>query len=107
MRLLQHLARMIQLTSQRNPQEHKPMFRLQSPAPSRVIGLMALAACTLNAQAGFVTAVTPYTVPVSPDYTIMPILSVGDRVPRTSNPLQQYQMVGIPDGLGAHRNADG
>jgi len=59
------------------------------------------------AQIGFLTTNVPYTAPVGPDYTIVPLLSVGDRLPRTSNPSQQYQMVGIPDGLGAHANPDG
>ncbi len=36
-------------------------------------------------------------------YVVRPLLSVGDRVPETSDPSKQYQMVGIPDGLGAHK----
>lgn len=36
------------------------------------------------------------------DYVVEPVLSVGDKVPRASNTAQQYQMVGIPDGLGAY-----
>jgi len=59
------------------------------------------------AQTGYLTSIPAYTAPVGPDYSIIPILSTGDRVPRTSNPMQQYQMVGIPDGLGAHANGDG
>src|SRR6185503_1638711 len=59
------------------------------------------------AATGFLTSIGPYTEPVGDDYSIMAILSSGDRLPRTSNPTQQYQMVGIPDGLGAHANADG
>jgi hypothetical protein len=58
-------------------------------------------------QFGFRTRVHPYTVPVGPDYSIIPLLSAGDRVPRTSNPNQLFQMIGIPDGLGAHTNDDG
>src|SRR6185503_3656435 len=56
---------------------------------------------------GFLTSVKPYALPVGPDYTIIPLISSGDRVPRTGQPSLQYQIVGIPDGLGAHRNADG
>lgn len=56
---------------------------------------------------GFCTSVHPYAVPVGPDYSIIPILSVGERVPRTSDPNQLFQMIGIPDGLGAHANDDG
>jgi hypothetical protein len=51
---------------------------------------------------GFVTSIKPYVVPVTPEYAIQPLLSVGDRVPRTSNPAQQFQFVGIPDGIGAY-----
>jgi len=58
-------------------------------------------------ETGFRTAVHPYTVPVGSDYSIIPILSAGDRVPRTSNGDQLFQMIGIPDGLGAHANKDG
>ncbi|MBK7998084.1 MAG: esterase-like activity of phytase family protein [Verrucomicrobia bacterium] len=56
---------------------------------------------------GFRTSVTPYALPVGDDYSIIPILSVGDRVPRTSNPGELFQMIGIPDGLGAYGNPDG
>lgn len=72
-------------------------------------GLIAAVAALPAAMAeqGFVTAVKPYVVPVDPRYSIKALLSAGDRVPETSNPSRQYQMVGIPDGLGAHRNSDG
>ena len=42
----------------------------------------------------------------APDYTpqhpwsVRPLLSVGDQLPRTRNSAQSYQMVGLPDGLG-------
>lgn len=59
------------------------------------------------AEDGFVTASKPYTVPTAGSpYMIKPILSVGDQVPETSNPALRYQMVGIPDGLGARRDLD-
>jgi hypothetical protein len=51
--------------------------------------------------------VKPYAVAVSPDYAIQPLLSVGERVPNTSDPTKLYQMVGIPDGLGATKGRDG
>lgn len=50
-----------------------------------------------------ITDLKPYTVSVSPDYIVKAILSVGEVVPRTSNPAESYQFVGIPDGLGMHR----
>jgi hypothetical protein len=71
-------------------------------------GVVSLVLASMSpAQAGLLTSIAPYTVPVGSDYTIVPLLSTGDRLPRTSNPSQQYQMIGIPDGLGAHANADG
>jgi Bacterial protein of unknown function (DUF839) len=48
-----------------------------------------------------IAPVKPYTVPLSNEYEIRPLLSVGDTVPETGNPGQEYRMVGIPDGLGA------
>jgi len=53
------------------------------------------------------TAVKPYAEAVGTEYDVTPLFSVDDSVPETSNPGQQYRMVGIPDGLGAHENADG
>jgi hypothetical protein len=48
-----------------------------------------------------VAPVKPYAVPLGADYEISRLLSVGDTVPETGAPGQQYRMVGIPDGLGA------
>jgi secreted PhoX family phosphatase len=59
------------------------------------------------AAPGFVTSIKPYLVSVTPEYAVQPILSVGDRVPRTSNPDQQFQLAGIPDGMGAYRTRGG
>jgi hypothetical protein len=64
-------------------------------------------AVTLSVPAQFLTSVPAYTVPTTSEYTIIPLLSVGDRVPETSNPSLEYQMIGIPDGLGAYANRDG
>jgi hypothetical protein len=36
-------------------------------------------------------------------YETKRLLSVGDTVPETSQPGKQFQMIGIPDGLGATR----
>ena len=83
------------------------MFSPQHSFRTHLFGAAVLAAAACAAQAGFITSIAPYTVPVGPDYSIVPILSVGDRVPRTSNTNQLFQMVGLPDGLGAHANADG
>jgi uncharacterized protein DUF839 len=49
-----------------------------------------------------------YTVPVpGSGYETKRLLSVGDTVPLTGDPTREYQMVGIPDGTGAHRNPGG
>jgi Bacterial protein of unknown function (DUF839) len=49
-----------------------------------------------------------YTVPVpGSGYETKRLLSVGDTVPLTGSPSREYQMVGIPDGTGAHRNPGG
>ena len=55
---------------------------------------------------GVVTSIKPYVVALTPEYAVQPLLSVGDRLPRTSNPTEQYQMVGIPDGMGLYKDAD-
>ena len=54
------------------------------------------------------TAVKPYVEPVGGEYQIRALFSVDDKVPLLGGaPGQQYRMVGIPDGLGAHPNGDG
>jgi hypothetical protein len=53
------------------------------------------------------SAVQPYVEPIGSAYQIIPILSVADQVPETSDPSLQYQMIGIPDGLGAYDRHDG
>ncbi|MBL9199042.1 MAG: DUF839 domain-containing protein [Opitutaceae bacterium] len=55
------------------------------------------------AHAADYTKIKSYLVPVTTDYVVQPLLSVGDQVPNTSDRTKIYQMIGIPDGLGAHR----
>jgi hypothetical protein len=50
---------------------------------------------------GVKTAKQPFLVGTAPGVTVDPILSVGDVVPTGQTP--QYQMSGIPDGLGAYK----
>ena len=85
----------------------KRSFR-HTPASGRelVQQLMVLAATLAvipAASADEVTGVKSYLVPTSTDYKIQPLLSVGEQVPNTSDPSKIYQMIGIPDGLGAHK----
>jgi hypothetical protein len=54
----------------------------------------------------FVTASKPYVVSISPEYTIQPLLSSGDRVTNLGDASKTYQMVGIPDGIGAYKEGD-
>jgi hypothetical protein len=58
------------------------------------------------ASGGFQTSVQPYAVGLG-SYETEPLLSVADTVPEASDPSKSYQMVGIPDGLGAHRGHGG
>jgi uncharacterized protein DUF839 len=88
-----------ELVSEINPRRAVPMG-----AALAAVGVAAiLLAVPVNAQSGFVTSVKPYAVSISPDYVALPILSSGDRVPLTSDAARQFQMIGVPDGLGAHR----
>jgi glycerophosphoryl diester phosphodiesterase len=56
---------------------------------------------------GFPTAAPAYLVPVTAGVTTTPLLTTGDIIDRTGVPAQQYRMVGIPDGLGAYKDAAG
>ena len=62
----------------------------------------------LATVASAATSVKPYVVQLGGHYTIRPLFSADDKVPLLGGaPGQQYRMVGIPDGLGAHPNGDG
>ncbi len=75
---------------------------------------IAVAATAVAVLAGAATiaatpadSVAPYATGIAKDYETKVIMSVGDRVPETSDPTKQFQMVGIPDGLGAYANGYG
>jgi Bacterial protein of unknown function (DUF839) len=67
------------------------------------VGVLAAA----GAAAAAIAPIKAYTVGIAGGYETKRLLSVGDRIPETSNPTKEYQMVGIPDGLGAHANPNG
>ena len=69
----------------------------------QLMGLAAALSAVTSVSADEVTGVKSYLVPTSTDYKIQPLLSVGEQVPNTSDPSKVYQMVGIPDGLGANK----
>lgn len=75
----------------------------QGESDVSVVAELGSVAQEYGSSPGIVTSIKPYVAPVSPEYSIQPLLSVGDRVPRTSNPTEQFQMVGIPDGMGLYR----
>src|SRR5439155_2935876 len=87
----------------------RPITR--GPVTAGVMAGVAAALVALSAQAqeapGFVTSVQPYAKSISADYIVVPLLSVGDRVPHTSDSTKQFQMIGVPDGLGAYKSGGG
>jgi hypothetical protein len=68
----------------------------------RTTAILVLATALTATGAAAGTTVKPYAVPEGSQYLVTPLFSVGDRVVEASNPGLQYQMIGIPDGLGAH-----
>ncbi len=77
------------------------MLRGTRTAVLGAIGLTAVVATAVAVAA--ITPSKPYAVGIAEGYETKPLLTVGDTVPETGNPARQYQMVGIPDGLGAHK----
>jgi Bacterial protein of unknown function (DUF839) len=72
-------------------------------------GFAAAFAVTVVASGGLAaTSVKPYVEPVGGEYRVTALFSADDKVPLLGGASgQQYRMVGIPDGLGAHPNGDG
>ncbi len=66
-----------------------------------ICGLAVSLPAIVSAQSGCYTGVKAYAVAVSPDYAVQPLISVGETVPNTSDATKEYQMIGIPDGIGA------
>ncbi len=81
------------------------MFQKRKWILGSVLGLVAAIGVAIPAAAalGFLTSVKPYAVPVTADYNVKPLISAGDTVPETSDPATRFQMIGIPDGLGAYK----
>jgi hypothetical protein len=83
----------------------------RKPTRRRIGGVLtvALAVMVVVAGAGLAaTSVKPYVEPVGAQYQVRALFSVDDKVPLLGGAAgQQYRMVGIPDGLGAHGNGDG
>ena len=71
------------------------------------VAMAAALIVAAGASLGAFTSIKPYAIGIDLGYETVPLLSVGDVVPETSDPSKDYQMIGIPDGLGAHPNGDG
>ena len=72
--------------------------------------LVAAAAAVVAVTGSAIAAIAPidtYADSVVPEYETVKVISPGDTIPETSDPSTQYQVVGIPDGLGAHRGRGG
>jgi len=68
-------------------------------------GVLAAAAATVAVAGAASAAIAPidtYADSLVPQYETVKVISAGDTVPETGDPTKNYQMVGIPDGLGAH-----
>jgi Bacterial protein of unknown function (DUF839) len=68
-----------------------------------VAAVGAIAAYGATAQ-GPSSSHSPYILPARSDVSTVSILTVGDNVPGIDGDGPGYQMVGIPDGLGAYRS---
>lgn len=72
-----------------------------------LLGIAALVLALAAGAAAAIADVKPYAVGIAGGYETKRLLSVGDTVPETSHGWKRFRMVGIPDGLGAHRSREG
>ena len=84
-------------------------FRSTRPRPvAAVLAFALVVSAAFAGSAAAATSIKAYAVPIGSEYTVTPLFSADDKVPLLGGaPGQQYRMVGIPDGLGAHPNGDG
>jgi hypothetical protein len=54
-----------------------------------------------------IAPIDAYADSLVPQYETAKVISAGDTVPESSDPSKDYRIVGIPDGLGAHRGPNG
>lgn len=67
----------------------------------------AAASLVVGAAGAPISPIKEYAVGIAGGHETKRLLSVGDTVPESSSPAKQYKMVGIPDGLGAHKSRNG
>lgn len=82
-------------------------MRKSTAVPIAAVAAAGLVMTTAGGATAYTTDAKPYTRGVGSAYDVQPLLSVGDRLRHTTNRNLRYQMVGIPDGLGIARHADG
>ncbi len=87
---------------------------LSSPGAPAVTASPSTTTVTITEADSFATntgpgsSASPYLQPLTGNFQTTSILSVGDAVPLTGTTTgQTFQMVGLPDGLGAFDNGDG
>jgi hypothetical protein len=80
------------------------MVRLALVLVGLAVATVVAAAALAVASAGPSSSHSPYVLPSRPDVDTLSLLTVGDNVPGTDGDGPGYQMVGIPDGLGAYRS---
>jgi hypothetical protein len=84
-----------------------PRMRSRRLAAFAVVAA-AVGAAVVGGSVFAATSVKAYVEPVGGEYEVRALFSADDRVPLLGGaPGQQYRMVGIPDGLGAHPNGNG
>jgi Alkaline phosphatase PhoX len=66
---------------------------------------VAVVAAVAAIETGPSSSHTPYVIPSQSDVSTVSLLTVGDNVPGTDADGPGFQMVGIPDGLGAYQNS--
>ena len=72
-----------------------------------VIAATAAAVAVTGAASAAIAPIDTYAHSLVPQYETVKVISAGDTVPETGDATKSYQMVGIPDGLGAHRGPGG
>lgn len=95
-------------SSPQNIRQNIMKIRFTSKSTLVLVGAALLVEPAQAGQpAGFTTTVKPYAVAISAEYVAVPIITAGDRVALTSDSSLQFQMVGVPDGLGAYKISGG
>jgi hypothetical protein len=78
--------------------------RMRFVAVVGVSAVVAAAAAVAAVETGPSSSHSPYVTPSQSDVSTVSVLTVGDNVPGTDADGPGYQMVGIPDGLGAYES---